>query len=173
MLTGFDIRTFDKKKLDKCVEEFQVKMKTEDVALWEDNCRKKTCPCTWSAPVKCKDCPRQMVTTTEIDQKWKDWLERKLQDQNQTSNQQVNADDAIETIKKEDTDTAFSNSSHPELFALVTQDIEDADQGEEFTPPFPASSCSPSPWTTCTRSSSRQSEDSGIILHTQSSPKFP
>ena len=29
MLTGFDIRTFDWKKLDKCVEKYQVKMKTE------------------------------------------------------------------------------------------------------------------------------------------------
>ena len=170
MLTGFDIRTFDKKKLDKFVEEFQVIMKTEDVALWEDNCRKKTCLCSWSAPVKCKDCPRQMVTTTEIDQKWKEWLERKLQDQNQTENQQVKADDAVETMKKVNTDVAFSNSADPELAALVTQDNEEADQCDEFTPPFPASSCSPSPWTTCTRSSSRQSEDSGI---NSPQPEFP
>ena len=170
MLTGFDIRKFDRKKLDKCVEQYQVKMKTEDVCLWEDNCRKKTCICSWSAPVKCRDCPRQMVTTTDIDQQWKDWLERKFQDQNQTSNQQIKADDAVETMKKVNTDEAFSNSGDPELAALVTKDNEEADPSEDFTPPFPPSTCSPYPWTTSTRSSSRQSEDSGI---NSPQPEFP
>ena len=50
-----------------------------------------------------------MITTREVDQKWKSWLERKLQDENQNSDQEKKNEDSKELMQKVDTDEAFAN----------------------------------------------------------------
>ena len=57
MMTGLDIRTFDPDRVEKLEEKYEVKMKAEDVDLWTDNCKQKSCSCSWSSVTKCKDCP--------------------------------------------------------------------------------------------------------------------
>ena len=44
-LTGFDIRTEDKDRLEHLEKQYEVKMKDEDSRLFEDNCKLKTCKC--------------------------------------------------------------------------------------------------------------------------------
>jgi hypothetical protein len=76
-LTGFDIRSFDVKRVKDLENKHEVKMKEEDVKLYEDNCKLKVCKCDWKAPVKCSFCPRQMYTSDEVDMEWRQWAERR------------------------------------------------------------------------------------------------
>jgi len=85
MRTGFDIRTTDKKRQKVLEAEYDVKMKDEDVALYHDNCKQKTCSCEWDCVIKCPDCPRQMYTSTELDADWQVWYSRKHRDDNRTN----------------------------------------------------------------------------------------
>ena len=78
--TGFDIRTNDKNRQKQLEEEYQVKMKQEDINLYEDNCREKTCNCEIGAPIKCGQCPRRMFTSDMVDKEWKKWHDRKEKD---------------------------------------------------------------------------------------------
>ena len=89
MKTGIDIRTFDSERIKELTLIYDVKMKDEDEELYIDNCKMKTCSCSWSAITKCPECPRRMYSSDKVDTQWKKWLERKLRD----SNKREKADD--------------------------------------------------------------------------------
>ena len=174
MMTGFDIRTYEPARLKEFEEKYQVKMKTEDIDLWEDNCRQKVCQCSWETLVKCSQCPRQMITTTEVDEEWKSWLERKLKDKKQITNQSKKADDDEERMKKVDTDEAFSRSADPDLVELASESpVEIDDPSDDFTPPVPPTPCSASPWATRASSSISISSASEADAPTLEFPQIP
>ena len=77
MLTGYDVRTKSAARQKALEEQYKVKMKPEDYQLYEDNCKVKTCNCSLNVIIKCKDCPRQMISSDTVDEQWKKWLERK------------------------------------------------------------------------------------------------
>ena len=91
--------------------------------------------------------------------KWLSWLKRKKKDEQSIANQQVQADDAVYAMRKVNIDDAFKSSEDPELAALAPVD-EEHDPSEDFTTNFPTRPSLASPWTTSTRSSSRQSLES-------------
>ena len=158
MMTGLDIRIFDSDRLVKLEEEYLVKMKDEDVKLWEDNCKKKTCDCSWEVVIKCKDCPRQMVTTTKIDLQWKNWLDRKLKDKQSYLHQQHRQEEAIEAMNKVNIDQALDSLSNPD-FEEVTVPHSDNSDTEDYLPDAHSEITSKSEWTTSTRTKSNQFMD--------------
>ena len=78
MQTGYDVKTDDRKRIEKLQISYQVKMLEEDLLLWEDNCMEKKCDCDWDSLVKCEICPRQIYTSTIIDKEWLKWRNRKF-----------------------------------------------------------------------------------------------
>lgn len=55
-----------------------MQLKEEDMRLWEDNCKEKTCDCPWDRVDKCSDCPQQIFRdSTTIDKDWVKWMNRK------------------------------------------------------------------------------------------------
>ena len=127
-LTGFDIRTQDKDRLEQLEKQYEVKMKDEDCRLFEDNCKLKTCKCDWDTPVKCTDCPRQMFTTDIVDEAWRKWLDRKKQDVAGLVNQQQAAEADKDSRRAIDVDVALKIVDHhfqPE--PEKDTDIDDSD----------------------------------------------
>ena len=97
MLTGLNIVTKDKKVIKKLKEEFEIQIKEEDVKLVEDNCREKTCQCPVNSVSKCKQCPRQMFITMEVDSEWSKWRTRKrnTEESNQLANEKSTQESQI------------------------------------------------------------------------------
>ena len=63
MQTGYDVRSTDKDRIAKLTELFGVPMEEEDMELYTDNCKQKTCQCPWDSRVKFPECPRRMFVT--------------------------------------------------------------------------------------------------------------
>ena len=103
-------------------------MKEEDLLLWEDNCRIKTCECTSG----CVRCPRQMFSTDIVDQDWFDWKQRKKGD----------SDSFQEAVKKTEVEkTAFDKKVNVDKMTdAEKQDIDPKvlaamKLGETISPP--------------------------------------
>ena len=122
--TGFDIKTNDASRI-KILEGFNlVKMKQDEIKLYEDNCKKKTCSCAWDIVIKCQECPRQMYSTQIVDKQWNNWRTRKLRDLESLENQREKQE-AFEELD-------FDN----EHIADIIEDIDEVDHspGDIYTP---------------------------------------
>ena len=107
LLTGFDIKTNCKSRQKELEDEFNVKMGPEELALYEDNCKKKICKCSWNSPTKCELCPRQMVTTSKVDERWKSWYERKQRRKTTAENNPNNCNDFTTVEFSDETDDEY------------------------------------------------------------------
>ena len=82
-------------------------MGPEELALYEDNCKKKICKCSWNSPTKCELCPRQMVTTSKVDERWKSWYERKQRRKTTAENNPNNCNDFTTVEFSDETDDEY------------------------------------------------------------------
>ena len=74
---GFDIKTTDVSRIKILEDVHKVKMNEEEIKLYEDNCKIKSCSCAWNVPIKCQECPRQMYSTAAVDKLWQKKILRK------------------------------------------------------------------------------------------------
>ena len=131
-ITGFDIRSFDVRRVKDLENKHEVKMKEEDVKLYQDNCKLKVCKCDWKAPLKCAACPRQMYTSDEVDLEWRQWAERRKADRNTVDSLKekdlkdkekmkvVNTDQALGEIDPESSSHMEIDDKSDETFTLPT-----------------------------------------------------
>ena len=77
MQTGYDIRSTNKDRVMKLTELYKVPMEEEDMSLYTDNCKNKTCACPWDTRLKCPACPRQMFVSDTVAQGWLTWKTNK------------------------------------------------------------------------------------------------
>ena len=150
-LTGFDIRTFDADRQRMLSSEYNVKMTKEEEELYEDNCKMKTCNCTWGAVIKCSQCPRQMVTSDKVCAQWEKWYTRhhkrtegiakqiKAAQIEIENNQLVDTEDALKGIEAEDIPQAVSEHTDDPDCVVNTSSTsnESLDSTSNKTPTFP------------------------------------
>ena len=141
MLTGLNVATTDKKVISKVKEEFEIQIKDDDKKLVEDNCKVKTCSCSHKAVAKCKQCPRQMYISLEVDSKWFSWRERKRQDQDAEEKSKEASDLEKETVgKKVDIDSVdLSDDENGNIAEQLP--MEALEQESTSTRTLPSRSC--------------------------------
>jgi hypothetical protein len=69
-------------------------MEEEDIELFTDNCKKKTCNCPWDSRVKFPECPRRMFVSNIVATGWLAWKEGKEKDKICLSKQKAASDQA-------------------------------------------------------------------------------
>ena len=111
---GFDILTETASRRKQLENEYDIKMQKEEFDLYEDNCKKKKeCSCSWTAKIKCKDCPRQMISSDAVDKKWQAWLKRKQETDRKKEEASRKAKEESEIYKRDS--SVHHKISDPEM----------------------------------------------------------
>ena len=129
MLTGLNLATSDKLAMKRVEEEFEIQMKRDDLLLVEDNCKIKTCKCSRNSVGNCKNCPRQMFITSDVDSAWFKWRLRKRKDEEAAAKAVVKTTaESQEAQKKVHVDTLNLSDDPSDITAAeVLPDIEVSD----------------------------------------------
>ena len=125
--TGYDIRSTDKDRVKKLTELYGVPMEVEDMELYKDNCKEKTCLCPWDTRVKCADCPRRMFVSDIVAEAWLAWRIRKDNKAGSEAKLQEQADDYEASAKKVNYETDPEVRNNFPVDNTVEKDIEQND----------------------------------------------
>ena len=96
--TGFDIKTKDDIRIKLLEDKHSVKITPDETKLYEDNCKTKSCSCSWYSQSKCQECPRQMYSSHTVDKSWQKWKERNIRDLQSVENQRKKQSEQMKSV---------------------------------------------------------------------------